>query len=105
MYEIVKLWFLNIGNQYNVNPIIFAAIYIGAIPFFTLSIAWFVKNYRHNKSVILPTMSAGLFFTSAYIYLLVAGENVPVWVYGILILMVLLGIYSTVKSVRKKLQQ
>ncbi|MCH8907759.1 MAG: hypothetical protein IH840_11775 [Candidatus Heimdallarchaeota archaeon] len=37
-WNTVKEWFLSFGEQYNVNPIIFGAIYIGAIPFFMLVI-------------------------------------------------------------------
>ncbi len=31
-------WMLTLGARYGVNPIIFGTIYIGAIPFFLLSI-------------------------------------------------------------------
>ena len=44
--EIVKEWFLGLGENYGVNPIIFGAIYVGAIPFFSISLAWLVKNIR-----------------------------------------------------------
>jgi len=35
----LKEWFLGLGQQYHVNPIIFGAIYVGAIPFFSASVA------------------------------------------------------------------
>ena len=38
-WSLVKDWFLNLGQQYNVNPIIFGAIYVGAIPLFSASVA------------------------------------------------------------------
>ena len=76
-------WFYSLGENYGVNPLIFGAIYVGAIPFFSLSIAWLVKNYRQKKSIVLPALSAMFFFISAYIYLIFAGKNVPVWVYAI----------------------
>jgi len=44
-FEQAYVWFMSLGKQYGVNPIIFGVIYVGAIPFFTLSIAWLVKNY------------------------------------------------------------
>ncbi|MDR9419954.1 hypothetical protein [Gracilimonas sp.] len=101
--ELSKDWFLGLGEQYGVNPIIFGSIYVGAIPFFTLSIGWLVKNYRAEKSIVLPTILATFFFISAYLYLIIAGKNVPFWVYGIVILMVIYGAYSTIKNVRKKI--
>lgn len=105
LLTIVKDWFLSLGDTYGVNPVIFGSIYVGAIPFFSASIAWLVRNYRQNKSIVFPVISAGFFFTSAYLYLLIAGRNVPWWVYGILVLMILYGVYSTVIKVRKKVSE
>jgi ABC-type Co2+ transport system permease subunit len=102
--ESLKDWFLSLGTQYGVNPIIFGAIYVGAIPFFSLSIGWLIKNYRSGKSIVLPALSAMFFFVSAYIYLIFAGKNVPIWVYGIVILLVIIGAYSTIQKVRKQIK-
>ncbi|MEO1023342.1 MAG: hypothetical protein AAFW89_12435 [Bacteroidota bacterium] len=98
-----KDWFFGLGEQYGVNPIIFGSIYVGAIPFFTLSIGWLVRNYRKGRSVILPALAATFFFISAYLYLMIAGQNVPVWVYAVVVGLVVGGGYSTIKKVRKQL--
>lgn len=103
--EAIKIWFLGLGEQYGVNPIIFGSIYVGAIPFFTISIAWLVKNYRNNKSIVLPALCATGCFISAYVYLIMVGRNVPWWVYSIVILMVAYGAWSTYKSVREKIKK
>ena len=101
--ETITIWFMSLGNQYGVDPIIFGAIYIGAIPFFTLSIGWLVKNIRNKKSTLLPILSSGFFFISAYLYLIIAGKNVPFWVYGFIILLVVFCGYTTIKKVRKQI--
>ena len=105
MWEMISDWFLGLGAQYGVNPFIFGSIYVGAIPFFTLSIAWLVRNYRRSKSIVAPALLAGFFFISAYLYLLVAGRNIPWWVYGVVVAMVVYGVHSTVQKVRKQVQQ
>ncbi len=105
IWETVKEWFLSLGDKYGVNPIIFGSIYVGAIPFFTLSVAWIVRNYRKGKSITLPVISAGLFFVSAYIYLFIAGENIPWWVYALLGAMIVYGAWSTYNSTKKKAEK
>lgn len=105
LFETLKIWFLSLGENYGVNPIIFGSIYVGAIPFFTLSIAWIVRSYKKGKSIILPSLSATFFFISAYLYLIIAGRNVPVWVYLVVIAMVVVGAYSTINKVRGKIEQ
>ncbi len=104
-WEAIQNWFLSLGTEYGVNPLIFGAIYVGAIPFFSISIGWLIKNYRQGKSIVLPVLSAMFFFISAYIYLIFAGKNVPWWVYGIVVLLVVIGAYSTIKKVRKQISE
>lgn len=103
-FELAKDWFFSLGENYGVNPIIFGSIYVGAIPFFTLSIGWLVRNYRKKKSIILPSLSSGFFFVSAYLYLIIVGKNVPFWVYLFIIALVAGGGISTYKKVQGKIE-
>ncbi|MDZ7682051.1 MAG: hypothetical protein U5J63_10165 [Fodinibius sp.] len=105
LIETARLWFFGLGEQYGVNPIIFGSIYVGAIPFFTLSIAWMIRNSRYDKSIVLPALAATFFFVSAYLYLIIEGENVPWWVYGIVAVLVAYGARTTFKSIRKKVNK
>lgn len=102
LWQSIIDWFFSLGNKYGVNPIVFGSIYLGAIPFFTICVAWIIRNIRQKKSIVLPTILAGLFIISAYLYLIIAGKNIPFWVYGIIIILVLYAAYSTIKKIRKK---
>ncbi len=104
MWEAIKEWFLSLGPEYGVDPIIFGSIYVGAIPFFTLSLGWLIRNLRRGKSIVLPVLFTGFFFVSAYLYLIVVGRNIPMWVYIFVVLMVTYGAYSTWKKVRRKVR-
>lgn len=104
-WDAIQNWFLSLGTQYGVNPFIFGAIYVGAVPFFSLSIGWLIRNYRRGKSIVLPALSAMFFFISAYIYLMFAGKNVPWWVYGVVVLLIVIGAYSTIKKVRRQISE
>ena len=97
-----KDWFMSLGEKYNVNPVIFGSIYLGAIPFFFASVAWLIKNIRNKKPVFIPVMTASFFFVSAYLYLIIAGRNIPLWVYIFIILVMIYGIISTIKKVKSK---
>ena len=103
MFESFKEWFFGLGAQYGVNPLIFGLIYVGAIPFFAASIAWLVRNLRAGKSIAIPAFSASFFFVSAYLYLAIAGKNIPAWVYVLIAGILALGVYSAIRKVRAKL--
>jgi hypothetical protein len=102
LYSDIEGWFLGLGKRYGVNPLIFGSIYVGAIPFFSLSIAWLVRNLRRGRSAVAPLLSAAFFFVSAYLYLLVAGQNIPVWVYIFIAGMLAFGVWSTIRKVRSQ---
>lgn len=103
MLEAFNEWFLSLGAEYGVNPYIFGGIYVAAIPFFMLCIAWLVRNARAGKSTVLPTLCAGFFFVSAYIYLAIVGNNIPVWVWIFLGALIVYGAWSTIRDTRRKI--
>jgi hypothetical protein len=85
-----------------VDPLIFGSISVGAIPFFWLSVAWLVRNLRHGRSPVLPVIATSLCVLSAYIYLFIAGENLPYWVYALVVGLIGYSAYSTLQTVRTK---
>lgn len=99
-WHIFKDWFLQLGEKYHVNPYIFGSIYVGAIPFFFLFLGWTIKNIKNRKPVVLPLLFTGFCFISAYLYLIVVGRNIPVWVYVFIGIMVVYGVYSTFKKIK-----
>lgn len=103
MWTTATDWFWGLGDQYGVNPILFGSIYVGAIPLFTLSIAWLIKAKRERKSLLWPTLSAGFWFVSSYLYLFIAGTNIPWWVYATVIGLVAYAAIATFQKIRTKL--
>ncbi len=101
-WETFKGWFLSLGGKYGLNPYIFGSIYIGAIPFFFLSLSWTVRNIKRKKPIVLSVLLTGTFFISAYLYLIIAGKNIPLWVYVFIAMMIAYGIYSTVRKIKKQ---
>ncbi len=99
-WHLFKDWFLSLGEKYNVNPYIFGGIYLGAIPFFFLFLYQTIKKIRHKKPFAFPALLTGFFFISAYLYLIIAGRNIPIWVYFIIALLIGYGIYTTLKKIR-----
>ena len=105
VFDDLRDWFLGLGAEYGVDPIVFGAIYVGAIPLFFLSLAWLGRNVRAGRSHVLPILAAGFCFISAYLYLIVAGMNVPWWVYAFVAALVAFGAWSTVRSIRKTIAE
>jgi hypothetical protein len=101
-WDAFKTWFLSLGAEYGVNPLIFGGIYVAAIPFFILSIGWLVRRQRAQKSITVPALCAGACFVSAYVYLAIAGRNIPIWVWIFIAALIAYGVWSTLRDIRRK---
>jgi hypothetical protein len=101
-WDAFKTWFFSLGAEYGVDPIIFGAIYVGAIPFFLVSIGWLLRRRRAGKSIVLPSMCAGFCFVAAYLYLAIVGRNIPIWVWIFIATLLVYGAWSTLRDIRRK---
>ncbi|WP_420594047.1 hypothetical protein [Deinococcus sp.] len=104
MFESLTDWISQtsqtLSTQYGVNPVIFGVLYFGTMPLFALSVAWWIGNWRRGASTLLPMLVTGVLFIAAYLYVLVAGRNLPVWVYIFMAVMLTLGGVSTWRQFR-----
>ncbi len=82
--DIIGVFLANAQQQYGIDPLVFGLLYFGSIPLFIASTAWFVRNVREKKPILLPAALSVLFWTAAYIYIAAAGTNIPTWVYMII---------------------
>lgn len=86
------------GLQYGVDPLIFALLYFGTIPFSLLGFSWLVRNVKSRRPVFAPLLLMFFCFIGTYIYLFISGQDIPIWVY---LLVLLVMFYSAFVSVRK----
>lgn len=93
------------AESYGVDPMTFGIIYVVAIPFFLASVAWLVRALRNRQSIVAPATCSSFFFLSSYLYVLAVGDNMPVWVYVVIGLMITYGIGATILKVHWQLQK
>jgi hypothetical protein len=95
-------WLRRLGGHYHVNPVVFAALYLGAIPITIAAVVWAARNHRLGRPNWLPIGVACLSFSSATLYVLIAGRNLPLEAYVVLGLVLAYGLWAVRRSLRKK---
>ncbi len=105
IWEAIKNYYITLGVNYKVNPLIFLGIHVVATPLFIASVAWLIHWYRQKKEIILPVIVSFLIFNSANIYLVIFGKNIPLWIYGLLLTTTLISGYFSFKKIRRKMKQ
>lgn len=91
-----------LSSYYGVDPLIFGLLYVGTIPLLWFSIAWIIRNVRTKQPVVIPVVIAAFCVTGTYIYLFLAGQNIPFWVYGVAVGMIGFSGYNIHKKVSAK---
>jgi peptidoglycan/LPS O-acetylase OafA/YrhL len=104
MWEDILAWLLSLGEEYGVDPVVYAVIYVSAAPFFFASLAWLVRTIRRRGPIGLPLLSTAVFFSLPTLYVFIAGRNLPPWAYAVLIGLVILGAVVTGLRVREQLR-
>ena len=105
MWDEIVAWLLRLGDDYGVDPVVYAVIYVGAAPFFFASLAWLVRRLRRREPIGLAFLSTALFFSAPTLYVLVAGRNLPWWAYGLLIGLAAIGAVVTIRRVRERIRR
>jgi len=91
-------------ETYGVNPVVFLIILFGSSPVFYYSIYRMGRALakKHLNEISLWSMIFLLSTAAPYLYVLVAGRNLPWWVYIIIGLLFGQVVWSLVRRLRKK---
>jgi hypothetical protein len=105
MWEDLLAWLFSLGEEYGVDPVVYAAIYLGSAPLFFASLVWLVRTLRRHGPIGLPLLLTAFFFSLPTLYIFVAGRNLPPWVYAVLVGLAVLGVLLTVRRIREQLKR
>jgi len=97
-------WLSSIERAYSVNPIIFGVLYFGTfIPcwYFVFKIIGAIRKKDLDKVIIFSIVELFL-LAFPYLYIMIWGQNLPFWVYIVLILLIILSIIPAIRSVKKR---
>lgn len=91
-------------EHFGVDPVVFLVLLLGTSPVFYYSIYRIVRALakRRPNEITLWSMLFLLSTAAPYLYVLVAGRNLPWWVYIIIALLLGQGVYSLVRRLRRK---
>lgn len=94
-------WMYSFGEQYGVNPLIFALLYFGTIPLSLLSFSFLIRNFQRKKSLFFPILGMSLSFIGTYIYLFIVGKNIPIWVWCLIVGIMIYGSYILILKINR----
>lgn len=106
MLEPVLAWvqeLMRVARQvYGVDPVIFLGLYLGCAP------VWYFSLFRTLRALAARRVQQVMIWSSVFmlatvlpfLYVLLFGHNIPWWVYVLILLLVVQGLYGLVRKVR-----
>jgi hypothetical protein len=98
-------WLGGLGEQYGVDPVVYAVLYVGAAPLLFVSLGWLIRRIRGSESVLGPAVASAFFFSVPTLYVIIAGRDLPAWVYAVLAVLAGIGAVITVRHVRNAVRR
>lgn len=92
-------WLTALGEEYDVDPLTLGILYFISKPFFIGCLIWTAARARLKAPVLMPILFSAIAFSIPYTYIIIAGRNIPLWVYFFIGAMFVYGAYT----IRKKL--
>jgi hypothetical protein len=75
-----KDWVIALGEKHGVDPLLLGCLYLFSKLCFFSFLGWVIKNLRAKKPFVVPLLFAAMSFSIPYLYLIIAGRNISVWV-------------------------
>ncbi|MCC8407444.1 hypothetical protein LJ707_00765 [Mucilaginibacter sp. UR6-1] len=95
-------WLTSLGEEYDVDPLTLGILYFISKPCFIGCLVLTVNRARKKAPVLVPILFSALAFSIPYVYIIVAGRNIPAWVYIFIACMFVYGAYTIRKKLREK---
>jgi hypothetical protein len=99
-FILIKDWVIALGEKHQVDPLLLGCLYLVSKVCFVIFIGLLIKNLRAKRAIMMPLLLAAVSFSIPYLYLVIAGRNIPNWVYVFIVLMFMYGGYSIWKKVK-----
>ena len=103
IWQTIHDYYFVISTKYNVNPVIFISIHAICTPLLLLVIWWLLHNKKQHKPIIAPMLCTIVLYNVANVYLVVAGKNIPLYIYLMLVVFTLYSGFISSKKIKGKL--
>lgn len=80
-FNTIKDYLFQQANLHQVDPWLFGTLYLLSKILFLIFLGRAIKNLKEKSSILLPLLFAALGYSLPYFYLIIAGKNIPLWIY------------------------
>ena len=94
-----------VAEAHAVDPLLFVLIYLVSTGPFLLVSGWLFHHIRKQRPLALLTFIWALCYTAPYLYVLAVGRDLPLWVYGMVALLIIGGLWLAARGLMRRLHR
>lgn len=99
-FTLVKDYLMHQAELHQLNPWLFAFLYLLSKLLFLIFLGRAVKNLKNKKSFLLPLLFAALGYSLPYLYMVISGKNIPLWIFMVITVIYLFSGWSIYVKLR-----
>jgi len=92
-----------VARAHDVSPLLFVLIYVVSTGPFLLVTGWLFHHIRRERPLEVLVLLWALFYSAPYIYILIAGRDLPVWVYVVVAGLIIGGLTLAWRGLMRRL--
>ncbi len=97
-----KDWVIGLGEKHGVDPLVLGSLYLCSKVLFFSLLGWTIKRFRAKQPFLIPLLMAFVSFSLPYIYLIIAGHHISIWVYVFIACVFMYGGFTIWKKLTAK---
>jgi FtsH-binding integral membrane protein len=99
--SLIKDYLFQQAALHQLDPWLFLVLYLMSKLLFLIFIGRAVKNIRQKRPYLLPSLFAALGYSLPYLYMIIAGKNIPLWIFGVITVIYLCSGWSIYTKLRE----
>lgn len=92
-----------VARAHEVSPLLFILVYAVSTPPFLFVTGWLFHHIRRERPLEILLFFWALFYSAPYLYVLIVGRHLPVWVYVLVAALILGGLSLAWRGLMRRL--
>lgn len=99
-FRVVTNYLMHQASLHHLNPWLFSGLYLLSKLLFLFFLGQAIKNLKKKRAILLPLLFAALGYSLPYLYMVIAGRDIPLWIFMVITLIYLFSGWSIYVKLR-----
>ncbi|MGY3212846.1 hypothetical protein [Mucilaginibacter sp. HD30] len=99
-FNLIRDYLFHQADLHHLDPWIFLVLYLLSKLLFLIFVARAIKNLKDKQSFLLPLLFAALGYSLPYLYMVISGKDIPLWIFTVITVIYIFSGWSIYRKLR-----